>query len=146
MSLPQQLLPECLKRGQRMPQVIVPLPPGYEVTMSAKPPDGTGYIFVGFMFGGHLADGSRIPSYDFVSGKGITWQATYVNKAPLETFRSSKFYLTEDYLYQYVPYGPRPVTEELQITITNTLDSLVYFSQTAFLFQLPLGVIMRVFK
>ena len=128
--------------------MVLPIPPGYEVTVKLMPPapGAMGWVFVGFMFGGHLADGSKIPGYDFINDKGITWKATYVNKAPLETIESKTFYLTEDYLYKQIIYGPRPVTEYMEVTIGNTLDQLVYLSQTAFLYELPLKRILEIFS
>ncbi len=145
--LPPELYKEIFKHAMRMPQLILPIPSGYEVTVQLKPtsPEVTGWVFTGFSFGGHLADGSRIPGYDFVSDKGLTWQAVYVNKPPLETIKEKPFYLTDDYLYQQIVYGPRPVTDYMEITVKNTLDSLVYLSSTAFLYELPLKKIFKIF-
>ena len=145
MSLPIELLPEILRVGQKMPQIVLPVPSNFEIELELTPSDGKGWIFTGFMFGGHQADGSKIPSYDFITNKGITWKAIYVNKPPLETYESTPFYLTDDYLYQQIFYGPRPITEKFVITIKNTLDSAVYFGQTAYLYEMPLTRIMEIF-
>ena len=145
--IPPELYKEIFRTSMRMPQAVLPIPPGYEVTIKLTPPSpgAVGWVFVGFSFGGHLADGSRIPGYDFVKNKGITWRATYVNKSPLETIESKTYYLTDDYLYQQIVYGPRPVTEYMEVTVGNTLDQLVYLSQTAYLYELPLDKIMKLF-
>ena len=143
--MPVEILKELFRVQQKMPQAIFPLPSGYSVTFRIIPIAGRGMVFTGYMFGGHQADGTAIPGYDLVTGKGITWQATYVNKAPLEKFVSKTFYLTAEYLYTQLFYGPRAVTEYVDITVINTLDLLVYFSQTAFLFELPLEKIFELF-
>ena len=143
--LPLELLKEAFRQAQQMPQLVVPVPPGYSVTGRLEPPSGMGWVFTGFMFGGHLADGSSIPGYNFATGKGLVWKATYANVQPLRTFVDRTFYLTSDYLYQQIFYGPRPVTKFLEVTITNTLDQTVYFSNTAFVFELPLDRIMELF-
>ena len=142
--LPMELLREAFRTAQRMPQAIIPIPAGYEIEAEARP-SGWGWVFVGFMFGGHLADGSDIPGYNFVTNKGLMWRCKWENVQPLESRDSGWFYLTKDYLYQQIFYGPKPVTRSMRVRIRNTLDQLVYFSQTAFMFELPLEKVLEIF-
>jgi len=143
--MPVELLPESARTGLRMPQLIFPLPSGFSVTVEAEPKAGRGWILTSFMYGGHQADGTPIPGYDFVTEKGITWIGTYINKSPLETRVSKKFYLTREYLYNQIFFGPQPITERLSIAVSNTLDQAVYFATTVFWFELPLEKIMELF-
>jgi hypothetical protein len=145
MIFPLELLKEAFKQAQQMPQLVIPIPSGYSVTGRLEPPSGSGWVYTGFMFGGHLADGTAIPGYNFVTEKGIVWKASYVNVEPLRTFVDRTFYLTSDYLYKQIFYGPKPVTKFLEVTATNTLDQPVYFSNTAFVFELPIDRIMALF-
>ena len=142
---PLELLKEAFKQAQQMPQLVIPVPSGYSITGRLEPPSRMGWVFTGFMFGGHQADGTEIPGYNFATKKGVIWKATYANRDPLRTFVDRTFYLTSDYLYQQIFYGPRPVTEYLEVTVTNTLDQTIFFSNTAFVFELPIDKIMELF-
>ena len=139
-NLPYNLLPRILEKGMVMPQIVLPVPASTSVSFEATVEPCTPLIVVGFSFSAVDSAGNLIESYDFSTGKGITWKGVYRQLPELLPDRESyDFYITKDYLNQYVPYGPRVITKSMEVTVTNTLDSLVYFSMTLYGFQVYLA-------
>jgi len=141
--IPPQLIPKIAEKcGERMPQTVVYLPAGYSLTYEQSVPHRKAIIYCGFQFGGHLADGSKIPGYDFVNDVGLTWEAYYFQKPPLQLVSSGKLYLTDDYLYKKVEYY-RVVTDKVQVTVTNKFTQGVFLALTQFVLELPLELVLR---
>lgn len=144
--IPIEILKEVLRVQLNMPQMVGFMPPGYSLTVRVFPPAGKGIVSIGTSLGGHLVDGSDIPPYNFITNKGICWQATYVNKPPLETLVSGTIYLTKDLLYRPIYWGPGVITEHADFTVVNRLDQGFFFALMIFLYELPLERIMEIFR
>ena len=140
-ALPMALQEVMFKEQMKMPQITIYIPSGTELSFTVSLEPKKVVIFVGFSFAGIDVTGSSIPPYDFTTGKGLTWSAIYrqhpaLHKLNIRDHETGTFYLTEDYLNKQIQYGPRICTKEMEITLKNTLDNDVYFSQTAFAYEL----------
>lgn len=139
MSLPGKFLPKLLKRGQKMPQVLVPVPPGFSVSGRFYAPGDHAYVIVGFMFGGTTFLGNPIPSYDILTGMGVRVRFFYQQLPAyanvFDSFQTGWFYLTSDFLDRQISYGPRIITNYFDATIENSLAVGVTLSLTAFEFE-----------
>jgi len=143
--MPDRLLPYALRVGMRMPQLVLYIPPRSSVTIRAEVYPRTPLYIVGFSFSGVDENGNRISGYDFARNRGIMWKGVYRNiPGFLEDIETPWFYVTEDYLDKFVPYGPRIVSKEIEVTVVNNYDVGVYFSQTMYTFAVLLEDLMDI--
>mgnify|MGYP000247524313 CR=1 FL=1 len=145
-TLPQVLVNRIFKEGMRMPQVTLYLPANTSITLELTVPENKALVFVGFSFTGRDVNGNPLPSYDFTTNKGITWKAIYRNYPPLQDYESSTFYITSDIMDKQVWYGPRIVTKAIETTITNSLDVDVWFTQTAYVYEVYLEEVLKIIE
>jgi hypothetical protein len=122
-----------------MPQTVIPVPAGFRVTGRFYPPGEKGFVFTGFALGGSTLAGAAIPPYNFATDQGIKVKYFYAQRPEFtelfDQLETQWFYLTGDYLYQPIQYGPRVVTLYLEATIENTLATPIFLSSTAFCFE-----------
>ena len=125
----------------RMPQAVIPVLPGFRVAGSFAPDGNKAFVITGFQIGGTDFAGLAIPSYDFLLNQGVRTRF-YYGQAPdytevFDGFDTDWFYLTNDFLYQFVPFGPRVVTGRFEVTVENSLLVGVFLSLTAFEYEMP---------
>ena len=145
--LPPRLRRICLLRGMTMPQYVIPLPAGTEVTYEVSPPEGYGWVVTAFSLSARKLDGTTISPYDFVNDVGVKAKFTYRNR--LDPFglltrerESQWFYLGPEMLDKVLTY-PRVVTDRLEGRAVNTTADDVYFSVVSYRYELPLPKILE---
>jgi len=143
--MPDKLLSYALQKGMRMPQLVLYIPAKTSISFKAQVNPRTPLYIVGFSFSGVDANGSRIRGYDFANDRGIMWKGVYRNiPYLLEDVETPWFYVTEDYLDKFVPYGPRIISKEIETTIVNNYDVPVFFTQTMYCYTILLEDLMDV--
>jgi len=141
--MPDRLATYALKKGLRMPQIVLYIPAKTSITFKAEVNPLTPLYIVGFSFSGVDANGNRISGYDFAHDKGIKWKGVYRNiPYLLEDVETPWFYVTEDYLDKFVPYGPRIISKGIESTIVNNYDVPVFFTETMYAYTVLLDDLM----